>query len=151
MSDAPTLRWPPPDKYTDAIAWIEQHSRPLTELLDPRIARAAFATTLTSLDGRPYSAKTRRNKRSVLVSALNYAVELELLDRNPMDRIKEAMNWPTPGVDRRCVVNPEHARSTPRTTRSGTLHETPRSPLPRSGRRLVNVHTICGMPPFQRG
>ncbi|MBS2545351.1 tyrosine-type recombinase/integrase [Catenulispora sp. NL8] len=102
---------PPPSMYTDAITWIEQRSRPLTDLLDPRIARAAFATTLTTLDGRPYSTKARRNKRSVLVSALNYAVELELLDRNPMDRIKDAMTWRAAGVDRRSVVNPDQARA----------------------------------------
>ena len=100
---------PPPAEWTAAIDWITRHSLPLIELLDPRQARAAYATTLTMLDGKPYAAKSRKNKRQVLVAALNYAVELELLHRNPMDRIKGAVAWRTPPVDRRAVVNPEQA------------------------------------------
>lgn len=75
---------PPPPQLAEAIAWITERSIPLAELRNPRQARASDATTLTMLDGRTYSAKSRRNKRQVLLAALNHAVELELLDHNPL-------------------------------------------------------------------
>jgi len=37
------------------------------------------------LDGRPYAAKSRKNKRQVLVAAFDHAVELELLHRIPFN------------------------------------------------------------------
>jgi len=68
-----------------------------------------------------------RRNRAVLLNALDYAVELKLLDINPVKGIK----WRAPKVahevDRRVVVNPAQARA---------LLEAVRAQRP-SGPRLV--------------
>ena len=52
-----------------------------------------------------------RPKRAALFSALQYAVELELLPNNPLEHVK--LPWPiiAQAVDRRAVVNPAQART----------------------------------------
>jgi hypothetical protein len=52
---------------------------------------------------------TRRRK--ILHAALEYAVDLELLDKNPMPALKWTPPKTTHGVDRRRVANPIQART----------------------------------------
>ncbi|WP_328850766.1 hypothetical protein OG994_21515 [Micromonospora globbae] len=59
------------------------------------------------LDGKPASATTVRRKRSVFYNALQYAVELEELEFNPIDelRVRSQRKKIAEAVDRRVVVN----------------------------------------------
>ncbi|WP_433370315.1 hypothetical protein [Streptosporangium sp. CA-115845] len=63
------------------------------------------------LDGEAAAATTIARKRSVFYNALQYAVDLEELPSNPIDKVKA---WKPPKVrevvDRRVVVNPAQAR-----------------------------------------
>jgi len=61
-------------------------------------------------DGRAAGATTIARKRSVFANVIRYAVELEEMPSNPLDRL----SWKPPKVsevvDRRVVVNPRQAR-----------------------------------------
>jgi integrase len=62
------------------------------------------------LDGKAAAASTFRRKRAVLRHALEYAVELEELLANPLDRVKLRQTKANGEIDRRVVVNPTQAR-----------------------------------------
>jgi integrase len=84
------------------------------------------------LDGRNAAASTARRHRTILANAMDYAIELGVLDTNPI----RALNWTAPKVssqvDRRSVVNPRQARA---------LLEAVRSQQP-SGARLVSFFAV---------
>jgi integrase len=96
-----------PAPYADALAWIEKASLPMSEVAQPTVVRKALEACALRLDRRPSSATVVRRKRAVFYNALAYAVECDLLDSNPIDRIR----WKAPEVaetvDRRVVANPQ--------------------------------------------
>jgi len=63
------------------------------------------------VDGRNAAASTARRNRTILANAMDYAIELDLLDSNPI----RALKWTAPKVsshvDWRSVVNPRQARA----------------------------------------
>ena len=65
-------------------------------------------------------------RRKILHAAVEYAVELELLDKNPMPALKWTPPKTTHGIDRRRVANPIQVRT--------MLHAVGEQ---RGGRRLV--------------
>jgi hypothetical protein len=100
-----------PEQDAAAIRWAERHSPSLAEFAEaPRLRRVLDGLALR-LDGRPASSSTVARKRSALYSALQYAVEIDELDVNPMDRIAWKPPAHTDVIDRRVVVNPEQARA----------------------------------------
>ncbi|MEU6781666.1 site-specific integrase [Nonomuraea angiospora] len=107
----PEDRQPEPDaQATAALRWLEAASLPVNELHQVRHARAALDALAICLDGTKAAPSTFRRKRSTFHHALEYAVELEELDANPLDRVKwKPTKW-TNAVDRRVVVNPQQAR-----------------------------------------
>ena len=76
----------------------------------PQHARAALDAICVLQDGRAAGATTIARKRSVFANVIRYAVELEEMPSNPLDRL----SWKPPKVsevvDRRVVVNPRQAR-----------------------------------------
>lgn len=113
-----------PTSVRDTLAWIEQESMPLSNLLEAGTTRRALDMLALKLDGKTAAAKTIGRKRAVFYNALNYAVELDRLSYNPIARVQ----WHTPktveAVDRRVVVNPSQARALLRAVRSlGTAGE----------------------------
>lgn len=101
---------PASDEDFLALSWVADHSLPLVRLRDARTVRTALNAISMKLDGTPASASTVARKRSALYSALQYAVELELLPVNPLDKVVWKPPVHTDLVDRRVVVNPEQAR-----------------------------------------
>jgi integrase len=99
----------PPEEGA-ALRWLEKASLPVSEVGKPKHARAALDALSSLQDGRAASATTIRRKRSVFANVLRYAIELEELPANPLDRL----SWKPPKVsevvDRRVVVNPCQAR-----------------------------------------
>lgn len=92
------------------LRWVSRNTKPVTVLADPAAARALIDAAGTLLDGRRASPSTVRRNRAVLHNALEYAVELQLLNRNPVKVIKWKAPETTQKVDRRCVVNHTQAR-----------------------------------------
>jgi integrase len=101
-----------PADIAAALRWLQTASLPLSELNDPAVIRPALDALATQLDGRPTAATTARRKRAVFYNVLQYAVELELLDYNAVDklRVRSVRHKVTAEVDRRVVVNPSQAR-----------------------------------------
>jgi integrase len=77
------------------------------------LARQVLDVATSLLDGSRAAPDTMRKHRMLLVNALDYAVELELLDDNPIKSLK----WTPPAsagsreIDRRSVVNHLQARA----------------------------------------
>jgi hypothetical protein len=91
------------------LDWIEDHSLALTDASEAPIIRKALDTLALKLNGNPAAPNTVARKRAVLFGALQYAVELRLLESHPFTHI----SWKAPKtddeVDRRTVVNPAQA------------------------------------------
>jgi integrase len=101
----------PPEQWVPALRWIARQSEPLTRLTDPQVLRRGLDAISTTLRGQPASSATIRRKRSAFYSALGYAVELDLLPTNPLDKLRWSAPAHTDLVDRRVVVNPDQARA----------------------------------------
>ncbi|MFG1826554.1 tyrosine-type recombinase/integrase [Microbispora bryophytorum] len=107
----PADRRPAPSpEIAAALRWLEAASLPLTALEDAKHARAALEALSLLLDGKAAAASTFRRKRAVFHHALEYAVELEELSANPLDRVKLRRTKANGEIDRRVVVNPAQAR-----------------------------------------
>ena len=99
-----------PPEIAAALRWLEKSSLPVTEVGKPAHARAVLDAICLRQDGRAAGATTIARKRWVFTNVLRYAVEVEELPANPLDRL----SWKPPKVseivDRRVVVNPRQAR-----------------------------------------
>ena len=60
-------------------------------------------------DGTPFAPTTFASKRPAPTGAVRYAVEIGLLDTNPLDRVRIERPRASTGVDRRSVLNPDQA------------------------------------------
>ncbi|WP_436758207.1 tyrosine-type recombinase/integrase [Streptosporangium sp. V21-05] len=100
-----------PEVIRTALAWLERHSLHIADLNKVRNVRLGLDALTLRLDGGAAAATTIARKRSVFYNALQYAVDLEELPSNPIDKVKA---WKPPKirevVDRRVVVNPVQAR-----------------------------------------
>jgi integrase len=100
-----------PDDVTDILTWLARNTKEVKELADLALSRQLLTAATSRLDGSRVAATSVRRNRAVLLNALDYAVELKLLDHNPVKSIK----WRSPKVahevDRRVVVNPAQARA----------------------------------------
>jgi integrase len=95
---------PVPAEHVGPLEWIARNSLPLVSLADSDTVRLALNACARKLDGLPAAATTTSRKRAVLYNALGYAVERDLLDYNPVDKVQ----WTAPDVaqrvDRRVVA-----------------------------------------------
>lgn len=103
---------PPPPEVAVALRWLERASLPLPDLMEAAVIRPALDALALRMDGRAAAATTTRRKRSVFYNVLQYAVELDLLDYNPVDklRVRSARRKIVAEVNRRVVVNCRQAR-----------------------------------------
>ncbi|MFI6758821.1 tyrosine-type recombinase/integrase [Micromonospora sp. NPDC050417] len=101
-----------PADIAAALRWLDKASQPLTALAEAAVVRPALDVLGLRMDGRSSAASTTRRRRSVFYNVLQYAVELELLDFNPVDklRVRSARRKVVAEVDRRVVVNVGQAR-----------------------------------------
>jgi integrase len=99
-----------PHHVAEAIDWLTTNSIRLRELEKAQQLRRGLDAIARTLDGSPAAATTIRRKRAVLNNALQYAVEIEELAANNLDKV----GWRAPKVsdvvDRRVVINPRQAR-----------------------------------------
>jgi len=58
----------------------------LRDLTQPGVAREVLEAATSRLDGQRAAPDTVRKARMLLANAMDYAVELELLDKNPTSR-----------------------------------------------------------------
>src|SRR5262249_13921457 len=101
----------PPAEVAEVLAWLARNSAPVSELAGGSTARRVLVQATGRLDGTNAAASTARRNRTILANAMDYAVELGLLDTNPIRAIKWAAPKVSSQVDRRSVVNPRQARA----------------------------------------
>jgi integrase len=99
-----------PADVAETLAWVSRNSTPVSALVAAATARRMLDQATVRLDGKIAAASTARRHRTILANSMDYAVELGLLDTNPI----RALKWTAPRVssevDRRSVVNPRQAR-----------------------------------------
>jgi integrase len=93
-----------------AIDWLIRASLQLTDLTNRKHVRRALDATTLTLANAPAAPNTVRRKRAVFNNALEYAVELDLLTRNPLSQTGWRMPKASDVVDRRVVINPRQAQ-----------------------------------------
>lgn len=95
-----------PQEITSALRWVEQSSLPVRDLKDAAVIRKALGALSVKMDGKAAAAATYQRKRAVFYNSLGYAVELELLPANPIDKVQWTAQETERQVDRRVVANP---------------------------------------------
>jgi integrase len=99
----------PPADVARAVRWLESNTRPVGDLAQPEVLRAAMALIGRRLDGKAAAASTSQRKRAVFYNALEYAVERRLLPRNPLTAVRVKNRQAVEEIDRRVVVNHDQA------------------------------------------
>lgn len=100
-----------PADVSAALKWVESHTSPLSALSKPDVLRAVLDALTVRLDGTPAAPSVISRKRKIFNTAIEYAVEREVLSTNPVPALK----WKPPkavhAVDRRSVANPMQVRT----------------------------------------
>lgn len=122
----------PPADVAEVLAWVARNSAPLPTLAEAATARRMLDQATGRVDGKNAAASTARRHRIILANAMDYAVELGLLETNPIRVLKWTAPKVSSQVDRRSVVNPRQARA---------LFEAVRSQHP-SGPRLIAFFAV---------
>jgi integrase len=101
-----------PAEVAERLRWLSENTRPLRDISSPELARNVLEAATSRLDGQRAAPDTVRKHRMLLANAMDYAVELDLLDANPIKSIKwrAASTSTTREIDRRSVVNHRQAR-----------------------------------------
>ncbi|MEV0803926.1 tyrosine-type recombinase/integrase [Kribbella sp. NPDC050281] len=107
----------PPDTDVDRLRWVAENSPDLSKLREAPVMRRALDALAVKLDGKAAAPATITRKRSAFYSALEYAVELDLFEANPIDKVQWTKPATTDLVDRRVVANPDQARALLRAVR----------------------------------
>jgi integrase len=100
-----------PDDVTEALLWIQKHCRQVADLNEPEVLRQVLNSLTIRLDGTPSAPSVANRKRKILGTAMEYAVELKLLEANPIPALKWTPPKATHVIDKRRVANPVQARS----------------------------------------
>ncbi|MGK5555857.1 tyrosine-type recombinase/integrase [Actinomadura kijaniata] len=100
-----------PEDVALILKWLAENTKPVSALADAETARAALDAATSKTDGTAAAATTARKHRMVLANALDYAVELGLLDGNPVRALRWKPARITGEVDRRRVVSHAQARA----------------------------------------
>ena len=102
-----------PEDVAERLRWLAGNTRPLQDLAQPGVAREVLEAATSRLDGHRAAPDTVRKHRMLLSNAMDYAVELNLLETNPIRAIKwrPSTASTTREIDRRSVVNHRQARN----------------------------------------
>ncbi len=94
-----------------ALQWAHRRSPTLREVAEARTVRMVLDALSLKKNGTAAAPATVRRKRATLHSAFQYAVELEQLPANPLEKVRWVAPQVADTVDRRVVVNPTQARA----------------------------------------
>ncbi|HEV7831232.1 MAG TPA: tyrosine-type recombinase/integrase [Pseudonocardiaceae bacterium] len=100
-----------PPEIDRALRWLASNTLSVSRLDDPAIVRRVLEQLAVKMDGKPAAAKTVSRKRAVLFNALEHAAELKLITKNRLTEIKWTAPKEVKAIDKRVVINPDHARA----------------------------------------
>lgn len=106
----PARKRPIPDELFRAFAWLERASPRLTAFRDATLLRSVLDRLAVKQSGAPAAASTVARKRATFHAVLEFAVELELFESNPLKKVRWKRAQPAGVVDRRVVINSQQAR-----------------------------------------
>ncbi|GAA1009683.1 hypothetical protein Aple_021900 [Acrocarpospora pleiomorpha] len=95
----------------EALRWLAANTKPVSALTEPATMRALLDAATSKVDGKRSAPSTVRKHRMLISNALDYAVELELLEENPLHKLKWKLPKSSHEVDRKSVVNHAQARA----------------------------------------
>ncbi|WP_232320545.1 hypothetical protein [Herbidospora daliensis] len=72
------------DEVADTLKWLADHSKPISALTDPGLIRDVLDKATSTVAGTRAAPNTARKHRLIVSNALDYAVELKLLESNPL-------------------------------------------------------------------
>ncbi|PXY17078.1 integrase [Prauserella coralliicola] len=102
---------PHPPQVADALKFAARSTTRVSALADPEILRKLLQKLDLNIDGSRASNNTVRLRRVTLNSALEYAIERELLTTNPLKTLKTKKRKSSiQEIDPAAVVNPMQAR-----------------------------------------
>lgn len=105
------------------LEWCARHMLSAKTVMEPDTLRSLQRAVTKRLDGKPFAPTVARKTRSVLWNLLDYAVEKDVIEKNPLATVKwTSMPKGKRKVDKRAVPNPIQAR-----TLLAAVRETPRS------------------------
>lgn len=140
-----------PIEVENALAWVTENTRMVSELADPKIADAMVRASTTTLDGAKASVSSRKRNHGMLKAALQFAVDEGILSENPIGPLKlKASAQAVHQVDRRTVVNHKQARALLEAVRGYGHEEEGKRVGRKSGPRLVAFFACmyyCGFRP----
>jgi integrase len=102
----------PSEDIARALAWVQDHTRPLSDLADADVMLDVLDAISRRLDGRPAAANTISRKRAVLHNVLEHAVGNGLAV-NPLPDATRKWRAPktTEAVDPQVVINRRQAEA----------------------------------------
>jgi integrase len=100
----------PPADLARSVAWLRSSSKPVRTLAEPQVARQVLHRLTLKLDGRPAAGDTWRRRRRGVNTAVEFAVDIGLLEANPLKRVKTGRVSSADQVDPRVVVDHAQAR-----------------------------------------
>lgn len=108
-----------PMEIRNTLKWIENHTRNVSTLARPEILRPVLDSLTLRLDGKQGAPSVVNRQRKVFSASLWYAVELKILNDNPIPALKWTPPKTTQAIDRRCVANPVQVRTLLNAVREG--------------------------------
>lgn len=105
------LKAEPPASIAPVVRWLSANTVDLSEFERAETTRRVLDALAVKQDGTAVAASTISRRRATLHGALNYAVELEVFDVNPIEKIKWSAPKQDDQVDPRVLVNPEQFES----------------------------------------
>jgi integrase len=100
-----------PGEIREGLRWVERNTWPVSALAKPEVLRGVLNALTVRLDGGPAAPSVMSRRKKIFNTALEYAVELELLAANPLPALRWSATKTAFTVDRRSVVNPVQART----------------------------------------
>ncbi|ADD40069.1 tyrosine-type recombinase/integrase [Stackebrandtia nassauensis] len=103
----------PPEGHVPALKWLENNTIDVADLGDEKkgglLVRGVLARLSQTTKGKPAAANSFNNKRRVLNNCLKFAIEIGVLDANPLSLVTWRKAVVESAVDPEVVVNLDQA------------------------------------------
>ena len=108
-----TDRMTAPADVAELLGWIREHSPNVDVWMAPGTVRRVMDDLSLKLDGTAAAASSLYRHRAIVYNALAYAVEQQLLQKNPLDgfKLRSAKAKAATAVDKRSLLNAIQADS----------------------------------------